>query len=177
MTTTLRCGHCTLVQFLTDKQTCRRCHKSLAVEEEPIPNLAPIPNPNLTPAPASILVLEPEPMTPRIAKRVLQFRLSAGLSQRALAEKFKRARTYISKIENQGALPTIESLERLAAALGIPTVALVCESHTIVKHQMEYRFLKDVFEASKGLSRSDRKAVIAAAKAFHTKSLTAAYKM
>ena len=36
----LRCGHCQLVQFRTMNSLCRRCHKSLEMEE-PEPVMAP----------------------------------------------------------------------------------------------------------------------------------------
>jgi transcriptional regulator with XRE-family HTH domain len=41
------------------------------------------------------------------------------MSQRQLAARMSVPRTYVSKIENQKACPTLSSLERLARALGI----------------------------------------------------------
>ncbi len=44
-------------------------------------------------------------------------RLRNGLSQRQLAARMSVPRTYVSKIENEKATPTLSSLERLAKAL------------------------------------------------------------
>jgi len=42
-----------------------------------------------------------------------------GLSQRQLAARMNVPRTYVSKIENEKATPTLSSLERLARALEV----------------------------------------------------------
>ena len=42
-----------------------------------------------------------------------------GLSQRQLALRMSVPRTYVSKIENEKATPTLSSLERLARALEV----------------------------------------------------------
>ncbi len=46
-------------------------------------------------------------------------RLRNGLSQRQLAGRMSVPRTYVSKIENEKATPTLSSLERLARALEV----------------------------------------------------------
>lgn len=46
-------------------------------------------------------------------------RLRNGLSQRQLAARMSVPRTYVSKIENEKATPTLSSLERLARALEV----------------------------------------------------------
>jgi transcriptional regulator with XRE-family HTH domain len=46
-------------------------------------------------------------------------RLRNGLSQRQLALRMSVPRTYVSKIENEKATPTLSSLERLARALEV----------------------------------------------------------
>jgi len=46
-------------------------------------------------------------------------RTRAGLSQRQLAQRMHVPRTYVSKIENEKACPTLSSLERLADALNV----------------------------------------------------------
>jgi transcriptional regulator with XRE-family HTH domain len=46
-------------------------------------------------------------------------RLRNGLSQRQLAMRMSVPRTYVSKIENEKATPTLSSLERLARALEV----------------------------------------------------------
>ncbi len=50
---------------------------------------------------------------------IRNLRLRAGLSQRQLAQRMRVPRTYVSKIENEKACPTLSSLERLAEALHV----------------------------------------------------------
>ena len=53
-------------------------------------------------------------------------RLRNGLSQRQLALRMSVPRTYVSKIENEKATPTLSSLERLARALEVTVPDLLC---------------------------------------------------
>lgn len=53
-------------------------------------------------------------------------RLRNGLSQRQLALRMSVPRTYVSKIENQKATPTLSSLDRLARALEVTVPDLLC---------------------------------------------------
>ena len=57
-----------------------------------------------------------------LASAIRSLRLRNGLSQRQLAARMSVPRTYVSKIENEKATPTLSSLERLARALevGVP---------------------------------------------------------
>jgi transcriptional regulator with XRE-family HTH domain len=54
-----------------------------------------------------------------VAAAIRTLRVRAGLSQRQLALRMNVPRTYVSKIENEKACPTLGSLERLAAALRV----------------------------------------------------------
>src|SRR5215475_16066946 len=111
----LRCEHCSLVQFRTTNSLCRRCHKPLEIEE-------PEPSPQLVVATATTVVSEDEI---NVAKAVRDIRRLRGLSQRQLAGRMQVPRTYISKIENAKAMPTLSSLERLAVALEVDICALL----------------------------------------------------
>jgi len=117
----LRCEHCSLVQFRTSNSMCRRCHKPLDVEELPAPMeaIAAVESPagNLD---AGL----------RVAAQVKDIRKSRHLSQRQLASRMLVPRTYISKIENGKAIPTLGSLERLAAALEVDICQLVRDGHS-----------------------------------------------
>jgi transcriptional regulator with XRE-family HTH domain len=107
----VRCDHCLLVQFRTTNDLCRRCHASLDEEEPEVVVLAPIPQ------------LAPPPGNGRghlnLAASIRSLRLRNGLSQRQLATRMAVPRTYVSKIENEKATPTLSSLERLARALEV----------------------------------------------------------
>jgi transcriptional regulator with XRE-family HTH domain len=94
---------------------CRRCRKPLEVEEPQMLALLPALHPSHPHAPA--------PPSIDVAKAVRDLRHERGLSQRELALRMEVPRTYISKIENGKAQPTLASLERLAKALA----ANICE--------------------------------------------------
>lgn len=106
----VRCDQCHLVQFRTINNLCRRCKTSLDEDE---------PEPILPPQPAA-----PEPTANgrshlQIAAAIRMLRQRCGMSQRQLATRMQVPRTYVSKIENEKAVPTLSSLERLAAGLEV----------------------------------------------------------
>jgi transcriptional regulator with XRE-family HTH domain len=115
----LRCDHCKLVQFRTANDVCRKCKKSLLPE---LPKVQPI-----------AIVAEPD--VPRaegiqVASAVRDLRHVRNLSQRQLATRMNVPRTYISKIENGKAMPTLSSLDRLARALQVDISALLRDAPT-----------------------------------------------
>jgi transcriptional regulator with XRE-family HTH domain len=61
----------------------------------------------------------------QIAMAIRSLRLRGGLSQRQLALRMQVPRTYVSKIENDKATPTLSSLQRLATALEISVTELL----------------------------------------------------
>ncbi|MGH9522717.1 MAG: helix-turn-helix domain-containing protein [Terriglobales bacterium] len=114
----IRCPKCTLNQFKTASQKCRRCRFSLAPEPEPIqPKAAAVPPPVLT---GSRLTLDTA-----LAAVLIYARQRSGLSQRDVALRMRVPRTYISKFENGKATPTIASLYKIAAAIGVSPQRLV----------------------------------------------------
>ncbi|HEY0263752.1 MAG TPA: helix-turn-helix domain-containing protein [Granulicella sp.] len=116
----VRCDKCNLVQFRTANTLCRRCHKSLEVEE-----------PEPAPAPLTLVPSQPAPEGGlQVAAAVRDLRRVRNLSQRQLAARMNVPRTYISKIENGKAIPTLSSLDRLARALQVDISALLRDAHT-----------------------------------------------
>ncbi len=112
----LRCEHCSLVQFRTSNSMCRRCRKPLDVEEPPAALEA------VTPSDCPVNATD---AGLRVAAQVKDIRRARHLSQRQLASRMQVPRTYISKIENGKAIPTLGSLERLATALEVDICQLV----------------------------------------------------
>lgn len=111
----VRCDHCHLVQFRTNNHLCRKCRASL--DEE-------------TPEPILVEPPAPEPVREghshlHIASAIRLFRQKSGFSQRQLALRMAVPRTYVSKIENEKAVPTLSSLERLATALEVSVADLL----------------------------------------------------
>ena len=66
----------------------------------------------------------------QVAGQVRELRRARHLSQRQLAGRMQVPRTYISKIENGKAIPTLGSLERLAAALSVDVRQLVRDARS-----------------------------------------------
>jgi transcriptional regulator with XRE-family HTH domain len=66
----------------------------------------------------------------QVARAVRDLRLERNLSQRQLAGRMGVPRTYISKIENGKATPTLSSLERLANALEVDICSLVHDARS-----------------------------------------------
>jgi len=82
------------------------------------------------PAPAEVVAVSESPASNldaglRVAAQVKDIRKARHLSQRQLASRMQVPRTYISKIENGKAIPTLGSLERLASALEVDICQLV----------------------------------------------------
>lgn len=118
----LRCDHCSLVQFRTASALCRKCRKPLDVEEP-----EPVAAPALTLVP---LATAAQDSGIQVASAVRDLRHMRNLSQRQLAGRMNVPRTYISKIENGKAMPTLASLERLARALQVDISALLRDAKT-----------------------------------------------
>jgi len=117
----VRCDFCSLVQYRTLNSLCRKCRRPLDIEE-PAP-LAPqlvAPSPSAASAEAGL----------QVAAQVREIRRARHLSQRQLASRMQVPRTYISKIENGKAIPTLGSLERLADALEVDMRQLVRDSRS-----------------------------------------------
>ncbi len=117
----LRCDYCSLVQFRTSNSLCRRCHRPLEVEE-------------LLPQAPLRLASQPAAASAeaglQVAGQVRELRKARHLSQRQVAKRMQVPRTYISKIENGKAIPTVGSLERLAAALEVDVSHLVRDARS-----------------------------------------------
>jgi transcriptional regulator with XRE-family HTH domain len=80
-----------------------------------------------------VLMPPPETSAPRhipVAAAIRSLRVRAGLSQRQLAMRMSVPRTYVSKIENEKACPTLGSLERLAGALRVRVCDLLTTGRT-----------------------------------------------
>jgi transcriptional regulator with XRE-family HTH domain len=118
----VRCDYCSLVQYRTQNSLCRKCRKALDVEEapHPVPHLVP----HHTAPPSAEAGLQ-------VAAQVRDIRKARHLSQRQLAGRMQVPRTYISKIENGKAIPTLGSLERLANALEVDISQLVRDSRSV----------------------------------------------
>jgi transcriptional regulator with XRE-family HTH domain len=84
----------------------------------------------------------------KLAQSIRSLRLRNGLSQRQLALRMSVPRTYVSKIENEKATPTLSSLERLAKALEVSVPDLLSggerNRQEEVRELMEDQFVAEV---------------------------------
>jgi len=100
---------------------CRRCHRPLDFEEQ-------------APLAPQLVTSQPAPNSGeaglQVAGQVRELRRARHLSQRQLAGRMQVPRTYISKIENGKAIPTLGSLERLSLALGVEVRQLVRDARS-----------------------------------------------
>ncbi len=134
----VRCDHCLLVQFRTVNNNCRRCHASL--DEEPEPEPLPVATPVMMPVPGN------GHGHLNLATSIRSLRLRNGLSQRQLAGRMSVPRTYVSKIENEKATPTLSSLERLARALEVTVPELLSGGERSRQEEIS-ELMKDQFIA------------------------------
>jgi transcriptional regulator with XRE-family HTH domain len=76
------------------------------------------------------------------------------MSQRQLAERMKVPRTYVSKIENEKAMPTLSSLERLANALQVNLTDLLGNSAHVnpVRELLSDEFISELVPYLKKLN-------------------------
>ncbi len=136
----IRCDHCLLVQFRTHNNLCRRCHLSLDEEEPEL--VAP------TPIPVVLSINGNGHGHLNLASSIRSLRLRNGLSQRQLAGRMSVPRTYVSKIENEKATPTLSSLERLAKALEVTVPELLSggerNREEEIRELMEDQFVADI---------------------------------
>ena len=116
----VRCEYCTLVQYRTSNSLCRKCHKPLDIEEPFVLGPQPVLSPAFHSTDAGL----------HVAAQVRDIRKARHLSQRQLASRMQVPRTYISKIENGKAIPTLGSLERLADALEVDVSQLVRDARS-----------------------------------------------
>src|SRR6266513_4962021 len=132
----LRCDRCQLVQFRTNNNLCRRCRTSLDPEEPQIVAPPPLPTP------------APSPRHPhlQVAFAIRMLRHRGGMSQRQLAARMNVPRTYVSKIENEKATPTLSSLERLARALEVTVPELLSGGERTRQEEIS-ELVKDQFIA------------------------------
>jgi transcriptional regulator with XRE-family HTH domain len=151
----VRCDHCHLVQFRTVNNLCRKCKTSLD-EDEPEP----------------ILVVQPPPVEQtngnhshlQVATTIRMFRQKSGLSQRQLAMRMQVPRTYVSKIENEKAMPTLSSLQRLALALEVSMADLLKGSSRTLEDEItdlvQDQFMSELLPYVKQLDAMQRSTLL-----------------
>jgi transcriptional regulator with XRE-family HTH domain len=88
------------------------------------------------PAAPPVAVAETGNRSLSVAGAIRALRTRAGLSQRQLAQRMNVPRTYVSKIENEKACPTLSSLQRLADALNVTICDLLRHGEPSLEDQV-----------------------------------------
>lgn len=123
----VQCDYCRLMQYRTTTDLCRKCHR-------PLPPFSSIGKVLLSAVQAALTYKKPSAEKPTaeeahrtvgLPDAVREVRRIRHLSQCQLAARMDVPRTYISKIENGQAMPTVGSIERFAEALGVSPLDLV----------------------------------------------------
>jgi transcriptional regulator with XRE-family HTH domain len=101
----------------------------------------------------------------QVAQAIRSLRLGHGLSQRQLALRMGVPRTYVSKIENEKATPTLSSLARLAEALtvSVPELLRACapSRQNEIDELMGDPFIAEMAVFTKQLDDMQRTSVLA----------------
>jgi len=124
-----------------------------------------------------------------IGKRIRQLREMKKLSQGDIEEATGLLRCYISRVENSHTVPSLETLERFAAALRVPLYLLFYENgdtpetpnltprksleelvKTDTDEGSEARFLRKIGQLSERLMDTDRKILLELAKKLATRT-------
>ena len=117
----VRCGECSLVQFRTLSDKCRRCLKALPslkpLVEEPVAALEN--SDNYDADDGQPIARAERNRRVGMGSRLRACRIKMGLTQIEMAEKLSIPRTYLSRIENDRLLPGPLMIAKFANDLGI----------------------------------------------------------
>jgi transcriptional regulator with XRE-family HTH domain len=114
-----------------------------------------------------------------IGVTIRAFRLQKGMSQGDIEKRTGLLRCYLSRVENGHTVPSIETLQKIASALGLPLsqmfddqAAATREVPGLSLNEDEIRFLTQVQRYSSHLSESDRRLLLAMVRKFAATSAT-----
>ena len=112
-----------------------------------------------------------------IGTTIRGYRLQKGMSQGDVEKRTGLLRCYLSRVENGHTVPSLETLQKIAAALDLPMSQFFADEPaqrdiaSIALSPDEIRFLSEVQRYSAHLSDSDRKLLLAMVKKFAQTSL------
>ena len=129
----VKCLHCKLNQFRTEKDVCRRCGKSTKsdpqpVEPEPVIKYKPLPR-------------EDELLAFCVRMTLLRIRTQKNMSQNQLANRMGVARTFICKVEHskEYGTPALLSMVRFSHALDVPLWQIIQQIESMMNDILEQR--------------------------------------
>ena len=113
-----------------------------------------------------------------IGTTIRGYRLQKGMSQGDVEKRTGLLRCYLSRVENGHTVPSLETLQKISQALGIPLSQFFADDQasrdvaTIALSEDEIRFLTQIQRYSANLSDSDRKLLLAMVRKFAQTALT-----
>ncbi len=118
------------------------------------------------------------PAAMTIGSTIRGYRLQRGMSQGDIEKRTGLLRCYLSRVENGHTVPSLDTLKKIAAALGVPMGQFFADEPVqkdiaaMALSGDEIRFLSDIQRYSANLSESDRKLLLAMVKKFAQSTLT-----
>lgn len=109
--TVVSCISCGLRQWVPVSGTCRRCHAKLGFSLIEIPLCDQV-NPSNDFSNAAL----------RLGRRLRAMRLRQGRTQASVASKARVPRTSLSRFESDACAPSLSTLARILAALGVESL-------------------------------------------------------
>lgn len=119
--------------------------------------------------PAPSMEISPAPIN--IGTTIRGFRLQKGMSQGDIEKRTGLLRCYLSRVENGHTVPSLETLQKIAAALDLPLSHFFAEDPIKDVPGMslsadDIRFLTQVQRYSANLTESDRRLLLAMVRKF-----------
>jgi transcriptional regulator with XRE-family HTH domain len=121
------------------------------------------------PTPETMLAPEPAPIN--IGTTIRSFRLQKGMSQGDIEKRTGLLRCYLSRVENGHTVPSLETLQKIAAALDLPLSQFFSDEQVrevpgLSLNEDEIRFLTQIQRYSANLTESDRRLLLAMVRKF-----------
>ena len=117
------------------------------------------------------MAASPGPAPINIGTTIRDFRLQRGMSQGDIEKRTGLLRCYLSRVENGHTVPSLETLQKIAAALDLPLSQFFAEDPVkevpgMSLNEDEIRFLTQIQRYSAHLGESDRRLLLAMVRKF-----------
>ncbi len=128
--------------------------------------------------PSPVLGEVPASAAMSIGTTIRGYRLQQGMSQGDVEKRTGLLRCYLSRVENGHTVPSLDTLQKIAGALGLPLSQFFAddvvarEMHALNLSEDEIRFLTQIQRYSSNLTDSDRRLLLAMVKKFAQTALT-----
>ena len=132
----------------------------------------------LPPQPAATMDAAPAPIN--IGVTIRGFRLQKGMSQGDIEKRTGLLRCYLSRVENGHTVPSLETLQKIAAALDLPLSQFFAEDPIkdvpgISLSTDEIQFLTQVQRYAANLTEADRRLLLAMVRKFAATASTSVF--